>query len=116
MDFFTSLWLQLRLTWRLLQDERVAWYYKLIPVAAFAYVISPIDLIPDIPIIGQIDDLAVVMGAMSLFISLIPDGIAEAHRRAIHDNIITVAENEKPKNDTKHDLEQPAPAERANLN
>ncbi len=46
---------------RLLKDARVPVAEKALFVAAIVYVISPLDLIPDIfPFIGQVDDLYVV--------------------------------------------------------
>lgn len=46
---------------RLLKDARVPGAEKALFAAAIVYVISPIDLIPDIfPFIGQVDDLYVV--------------------------------------------------------
>lgn len=43
---------------RLLADPRVAFRRKLVAAAAVAYLVSPIDLIPDmIPVIGQADDV-----------------------------------------------------------
>ncbi len=42
--------------------------------------ISPIDFIPDvIPVLGQLDDLAVLMGAISLFNNLAPADIVQEH-------------------------------------
>ncbi|AMB98470.1 hypothetical protein AWM75_00010 [Aerococcus urinaehominis] len=47
-------------------------YIKLIMLAAVAYVISPIDLLPDIMgIFGFADDAAVVAGLFSLSMSLL---------------------------------------------
>jgi uncharacterized membrane protein YkvA (DUF1232 family) len=52
-------------------DPKVPLYYKLIPVAAMLYVLSPIDLIPDtIPVLTQIDDIAVMLIAARLFVDL----------------------------------------------
>ncbi len=46
---------------RLLKDSRVATAEKALFLAAIVYVISPIDLIPDLfPFIGQVDDIYVV--------------------------------------------------------
>ena len=47
-----------RLIVRLLGDSRVSRSDKLVLAAAAAYVLAPIDLIPDvIPIVGRLDDL-----------------------------------------------------------
>ncbi|MEO7540081.1 MAG: YkvA family protein [Pyrinomonadaceae bacterium] len=46
---------------RLIKDSRVPNAEKVLFIAAIVYVISPLDLIPDIfPFIGQVDDLYVV--------------------------------------------------------
>lgn len=71
---------QIQLTWSLLQDDRVSLWTKVIPVIVAIYVISPIDLIPDIPVIGWLDDLAVLIGGLRLFESMIPDYIVQEHR------------------------------------
>jgi uncharacterized membrane protein YkvA (DUF1232 family) len=39
------------------------WWVRVIVVLGIAYLLSPIDLIPDfLPIIGQLDDVALVVG------------------------------------------------------
>jgi uncharacterized membrane protein YkvA (DUF1232 family) len=54
-----------KLLGRLLKDSRVPKAEKALFVAAIVYVISPLDLIPDVfPFIGQVDDIYVV--ALSL--------------------------------------------------
>ncbi len=71
-----------RLAWRLLNDPRVATVAKvMIPVLAVIYVLSPVDLIPDvIPVAGQLDDLAVLAIALRLFIGLAPPAVVAEHR------------------------------------
>jgi uncharacterized membrane protein YkvA (DUF1232 family) len=60
----------LRLLWGLLTDERVSQLDKVFVGAAIAYVIMPFDLIPDfIPMIGEIDDIYVIMLALNRLIS-----------------------------------------------
>ena len=48
---------QSRLVWRLWRDARVPGWTKLIPLAGLVYLLSPIDLIPDLmlPGLGQLD-------------------------------------------------------------
>ena len=74
----------LRLVWRLLNDARVSGFPKLIIPAAILYVLSPIDLMPDLALgLGQLDDLGVVALAIALFIEVCPRAIVEEHRRAL---------------------------------
>jgi uncharacterized membrane protein YkvA (DUF1232 family) len=73
-----------RLGVRLLRDPRVRWPTKLVPLFALVYLISPIDLAPDLlPVAGQLDDLAVAIAALELFIKLSPLGPVAHHQSAI---------------------------------
>ena len=46
---------------RLLRDREAAWWAKVLVLGVIAYVVSPIDLIPDfIPVVGYLDDLILV--------------------------------------------------------
>jgi uncharacterized membrane protein YkvA (DUF1232 family) len=74
----------LRLVWRLLNDSRVPALPKLIIPAALVYLLSPVDLIPDLILgLGQLDDLGVLALAVAMFIELCPRDVVEEHRRAI---------------------------------
>jgi uncharacterized membrane protein YkvA (DUF1232 family) len=71
---------QAQLAWRLLLDERVPFWTKLIPPAALLYVLSPLDIIPDVFIgLGQLDDIAVVLIGVKLFIELAPPEVVREH-------------------------------------
>jgi len=73
-----------RLAWRLMQDERVPTWSKLIPPAALAYVLFPIDIIPDVVIgLGQLDDIAVMLIGIKLFIELAPRDVVQEHLAAL---------------------------------
>ena len=62
-----------RLYWRLFRDRRVPILPKALLVLVLVYVVSPLDVIPDfIPVIGEIDDVAVVLSGLWLFIRLSP--------------------------------------------
>lgn len=75
---------QISLTWKLIRDPRVPLWAKAIPVVAVLYVLSPIDVLPDIiPVIGQLDDLGIVLAAMRMFESVIPAYIADEYRAQI---------------------------------
>jgi uncharacterized membrane protein YkvA (DUF1232 family) len=76
---------QVRLTWRLYRDPRVASRLKsAIPLLAAAYLISPVDLLPDIILgLGQLDDLGVLGLAIVMMTRLVPrfapDAIVQEH-------------------------------------
>lgn len=73
-----------RLAWRLLREPSVPLIIKAVPVAAALYLISPIDLIPDaLPVLGEIDDLGILVAAIGLFVRLAPVEAAAFHRDAI---------------------------------
>lgn len=67
-----------RLIWALVTDSRVAPSRKAVLVGAAGYVLLGRDLIPDdIPVLGGIDDLAVVVLAVEVFFDGIPEDILE---------------------------------------
>lgn len=71
-----------RLAWRLLWDSRVPFWTKLIPIVTVAWVmpIIPPDIIPDAFVgLGQLDDLAIFLIGMKLFIELAPTDIVRQH-------------------------------------
>jgi uncharacterized membrane protein YkvA (DUF1232 family) len=60
----------LRLLFGLMTDPRVAAIDKLLVVGAIAYIVTPIDLIPDfIPFIGEVDDVYLLVIALQRLIS-----------------------------------------------
>ena len=71
-----------QLAWKLYGDPRVSFLLKaMVPVVALAYFIMPIDLLPDfIPIIGQLDEVALVLLLVRLFISLAPPDVVAEYR------------------------------------
>jgi uncharacterized membrane protein YkvA (DUF1232 family) len=71
-----------RLAWRLFRDRRVPSLLKLVvPGVMGAYLLMPIDLLPDlVPILGQLDDLAVLALAVKLFIELSPQEVVQELR------------------------------------
>ena len=54
---------------RLLADPRVEWWRKALLVVVLAYLVSPIDLVPDfIPVAGQLDDAILVVIALRVLL------------------------------------------------
>ncbi|MGA2894365.1 MAG: YkvA family protein [Xanthobacteraceae bacterium] len=65
-------------------DRHTPLYVKIALVGAVVYFIVPDDLIPDsIPVLGVLDDAAVIAGAMKLFSSHFKPEHREAARRAL---------------------------------
>ena len=79
-----TLFAQLRLATRLVREPRVSVLAKAVPLLALAYIISPIDVVPDfLPIVGQLDDLALMLIALELFLRFCPKDVVSHHRDAI---------------------------------
>ena len=75
---------QVRLSWRLFWDQRVPLWTKLIPPVALAYILFPIDIIPDVALgLGQLDDAAVLLIGFKLFIELAPPEVVREHLQAL---------------------------------
>jgi uncharacterized membrane protein YkvA (DUF1232 family) len=72
---------QLKLIGRLMSDKRVSGFLKVLPLASLAYLVSPIDLAPGaiFPVIGALDDAAILWIGSTLFIQLCPDGVVKQH-------------------------------------
>ena len=80
VDLIRRLPTYIRLVWALLRDGRVPAQQKLILAGIGAYLFFPIDLIPDfVPVLGQLDDLAVVLLGLDLFIRSAPPELVDEH-------------------------------------
>jgi uncharacterized membrane protein YkvA (DUF1232 family) len=70
----------LRVVWGIARDPRTPIGLKGMLLAALAYVALPIDLIPDaIPILGQADDLTVLLLVLDTFIQNAPPAVRAEH-------------------------------------
>ncbi|MBV9878953.1 MAG: DUF1232 domain-containing protein [Gemmatirosa sp.] len=70
----------LRLLGGLLTDRRVSIVDKLLVAAAIAYIVAPVDLIPDfVPFLGEVDDVFLLVTALQRL-------IANAGRRVLLDH------------------------------
>lgn len=79
--FFQDLIQRTKLILRLMGDKRVNFLLKILPVAAIVYLVSPIDLVPGLalPVIGALDDAAVLWLGTSLFVALCPEEVVQEH-------------------------------------
>ena len=70
----------LRAVWGLVRDPRVPWFVRLLPVPLLMYLASPIDIIPDfIPVLGQLDDLLIVAGALWIVLRFTSRAVIAEH-------------------------------------
>jgi len=88
--FFQDLVLRLKLILRLMGDRRVNFLLKLLPIGALIYLVSPIDLLPGavLPVVGALDDAAVLWLGAILFVSLCPDDVVQEHMNALQ-NVVS---------------------------
>ena len=86
-----------RLVWGLLRDRRVPLGQKGLLVLVAGYIVSPLDVIPDfIPVLGQLDDVAVTLLVLDLFIRSAPKEVVDDH----------LARIARDQDDLRRDLEQ----------
>ncbi len=73
-----------RLIWGLARDPRVPVRQKAVLGGIAAYLAFPIDIIPDfLPVIGELDDLAVLIIGLDWFIKNAPPEVVEEHMAKI---------------------------------
>ncbi len=71
---------RLRLVVRLLRDSRVPVYLKFVPFLSLVAFALPIDWIP---ILGQVDELGMIMLAVEAFVRLAPQHVVYEHQTDI---------------------------------
>jgi uncharacterized membrane protein YkvA (DUF1232 family) len=69
----------------ILRHPNVPWSARLVAACALGYILSPIQLIPSfIPLIGQLDDLAVLLAGAKVVRVLVPAAVlAECEGQAV---------------------------------
>ena len=69
-----------RTVWGIMRDPRTPIGLKGMMAAALAYVVFPVDLVPDvIPILGQADDLTILLLVLDMFIQNAPAEVRAEH-------------------------------------
>jgi uncharacterized membrane protein YkvA (DUF1232 family) len=81
--------LRIKLIGRLISDKRVNFLLKLLPLASVAYLFWPIDLAPAIalPVIGVLDDAAILWIGSTLFVELCPPEVVREHMQNLRSNL-----------------------------
>lgn len=84
---------RLKLIGRLMGDGRVNIFLKLLPLASLAYLIWPIDAIA-LPIIGVLDDAAILWIGSTLFVELCPPNVVQEHVKELASNVDDTASDD----------------------
>jgi uncharacterized membrane protein YkvA (DUF1232 family) len=81
--------LRVKLIFRLLGDKRVSPWLKILPIAGVLYLVSPLQIIPDllvIPPFGEIDEIAILWLTNHFFIEFCPPDVVREHVRKLVSN------------------------------
>lgn len=79
-----SLRAKVTLAWSMFRDPGVPLLPKAILPVIVGYLAFPFDIIPDfIPILGQLDDLLVIVAGLGIFLWMTPRDVIEFHLRAL---------------------------------
>jgi uncharacterized membrane protein YkvA (DUF1232 family) len=88
LDTIRQLPSYLRLLGGLLVDRRVSLIDKALVAGAIAYIVSPLDLIPDfIPFLGQVDDVFLLMASLERLVANAGADVVYDHWRGDPDEI-----------------------------
>ena len=80
MGYITELPRFLKLLWGLVTDSRVEMVDKMLVAGAIAYILMPIDLIPDfIPFLGEVDDIYLLLLAIRRLIENAGRSVVQSH-------------------------------------
>jgi uncharacterized membrane protein YkvA (DUF1232 family) len=72
-----------KLAYCLLRDERVPRAPKALLLGALAVIVSPIDLPAWVPLVGELDVLALAILAVQTFIEACPEDVRREHEKAL---------------------------------
>lgn len=73
-----------RLSWHIASDSRTPLRFKLVLACAILLIVSPINWIPSfVPILGQLEDVALLALALSVFLKAVPSHIRAEHEAAL---------------------------------
>ena len=95
-SFVQKAFSDLKMAYWLMKQPDVSLLSKLIPVAIVIYTLIPVDFIPDIiPVLGQIDDVALIMLGVRAFLRLASPAVVGRYEASLATNTNdTSTENE----------------------
>jgi uncharacterized membrane protein YkvA (DUF1232 family) len=72
------------LVYKIFVNPKTPWYIRLLLLIPLAYVLFPIDFVADaIPILGQLDDLAVLRYGYFILLKIVPKPVLEECRQKV---------------------------------
>lgn len=87
---FTRLWMRFKkeiaLAWAMVRDPAAPLGSKLLIGAAVLYVVMPFDLIPDVPIVGWLDDGLIAYVLLQFATKLLPPEMLGALRERVEEH------------------------------
>jgi len=87
--------LRFKLIIRLMGDNRVNPFIKLLPVASLAYLFFPFDLISVVPGVSALDDVAILSLGAYMFIEFCPPDVVQEHMQNLTSNMDAVASHDE---------------------
>lgn len=77
--------MRIKLIWRLLKDRQVSPWVKVLPILGVLYLVMPIDFVSELalPLVGEVDDAAVLWLTNYVFLELCPPEIVLQHVKAL---------------------------------
>ena len=82
-DFLFEVPRQAKLAYCLLRDERVPAAPKAALLTALGIIVSPLDFPAWVPVLGELDMLALGVLAVKVFVEACPDELVREHRQAL---------------------------------
>lgn len=93
--FLQKAWTDIKMAYWLMKQPDVPIISKVIPILAAAYVISPIDFVPDVvPVLGQMDDVAIIMLGVRTFLHMAPPAVTGRYEAEMAGGTIVEGEAE----------------------
>ncbi len=82
MNRIWQFWRELSILWRAFQAPETPLWLKALMLVVPAYLLMPLDFIPDfIPVLGWLDDAVIIPLLVSWLVTLLPQRASEARRR-----------------------------------
>jgi uncharacterized membrane protein YkvA (DUF1232 family) len=86
MSFFTRLWTAGKIWQHVRRNPKTPAAATWLPILALVYLISPLDIIPDIvPFLGQLDDIGVIIALCTWAFNLIPKDVRRQAEKDVID-------------------------------